>query len=570
MMTNQIGPCVEGHNCINPRLELRNEHKCPECKQIVHIVCGVFDVPSDKYYCTNCYKNLGDQATESEDDSVVIPLSCDGDDDANRNPVRDVVYSDNGDESHENASALTPDMIVGNLKIIPKDYFLLMIRNKNNQLRQKVNVEMQTKDTEWKRLKREVTREIANELQLMIIIHAQEIDLHMTVRGKPRKVQKFSEVGQCWADDGSIQNASKINRVMNTQFEESHAYECYMETVVMKKIGLQYDCSNPKKKGCIARMITRKRSDMFKVVNKRSENSHQKKISTNRISAEGNEEEQKKNIGDQGKPFQIVGEGWYTPDGSVYDNEEASSQSQDPYYQRTIMKLQSELKKKTKELREKTSKEGQMARSFRDSVKDHDREMMKDNGRVLKDIVASIVQPKKKKGKEKKKKKRVIKRKSSAEESDEDTAPLSAYMKKVIEKREQNAVVLSKIVQEKNKRFPKGKKAITKKKITKGKQKCVHDHNFYSGGYKEEPDKRYCKEDMGLHNTICKSCKKRFSHDVKDNQITPSISRPIYICIGRNKYSCKHGFCYDCYNIKVAGNNERGIMGRRCSRRKIT
>ena len=130
---------------------------------------------------------------------------------------------------------------------------------------------------------------------------------------------------------------------------------------------------------------------MFKVVNKRSENSHQKKISTNRISAEGNEEEQKKNIGDQGKPFQIVGEGWYTPEGSVYDNEEASSQSQDPYYQRTIMKLQSELKKKTKELREKTSKEGQMARSFRDSVKDHDREMMKDNGRVLKDIVASIV-----------------------------------------------------------------------------------------------------------------------------------------------------------------------------------
>ena len=63
------------------------------------------------------------------------------------------------------------------------------------------------------------------------------------------------------------------------------------------------------------------------------------------------------------------------------------------------MKLQSELKKKTKELREKTSKEGQMARSFRDIVKDHDREMMKDNGRVLKDIVASIVQPKKKKRK---------------------------------------------------------------------------------------------------------------------------------------------------------------------------
>ena len=126
-----------------------------------------------------------------------------------------------------------------------------------------------------------------------------------------------------------------------------------------------------------------------------------------------------------------MGEGWYKPDGTVYDNEEASSQSQDPYYQRTIMKLQSKLKKKTKELREKTCKEGQMARSFRDSVKDHDREIMKQNGRVLKDIVASIVQPKKKKGKEKKKK-RVIKRKSRAKESEEDTIPLSSYLKKVM------------------------------------------------------------------------------------------------------------------------------------------
>ena len=290
---------------------------------------------------------------------------------------------------------------------------------------------------------------------------------------------------------------------MNTQFEESHAYGCYMETMVMKKIRLQYDYSNPKKKGCKAQMVTRKRSDMFKVVNKRSENSHQKKISTNRISAEGNEEETKKNIGDQGKPFQIVGEGWYKPDGTVYDNEEASSQSQDPYYQRTIMKLQSELKKNTKELWEKTCKEGQMARSFRDSIKEQDRELMKQNGRVLDDIVASIVQPKKKKAKEKKKK-RVNKRKSRVEESEEDTIPLSSYIKRVMVKREKNTVVLSKIVQEKIERFPKRKNAVTKKKMTKGKRilpskkkvkpsECVHDHNFYSGGYKEETDRRYCK-----------------------------------------------------------------------------
>ena len=402
MQNVRKGRCVEGDNCINPSLELRSEHKCPECKQIVHIVCGVFYLPSDKYYCIKCYQK---QATDSEDsdstlvnDSVVITLPCEEDNDDTTNPVRNIVCSENVNES---TSALTPDIIDGGAKVIPKDYFLLMVRNDNNQLRQKVNVKMKTEDAEWKRLKQQVTSEIANELQLMIIIHAQEIDLHLNVRGKPRKIQKFSETGQSWADDGSVKNASKINRVMNTQFEESHAYECYMETVVMKRIGLQYDCSNPKKKGCIARMITRKRSDMFKVVNKRSEISHQKKISTNRLSVEGNEEEAKKNIGVGGKTFQIVGEGWYKPDGTVYDNDETSSQSQDPYYQRTIQKLKSELKKKTQQLREKTCKEGQIARSYRESIKEQDRTLMKQNGRVIDDIVVDIVKPKKKRRKRK-------------------------------------------------------------------------------------------------------------------------------------------------------------------------
>ena len=79
---------------------------------------------------------------------------------------------------------------------------------------------------EWKRLKQEVTNEISKKLHLMIIFHAQEINVCMNTRGKPKKVQKFTDIGQCWADDGSIINASKIIRVTNTQFEESNAYKC--------------------------------------------------------------------------------------------------------------------------------------------------------------------------------------------------------------------------------------------------------------------------------------------------------------------------------------------------------
>jgi len=203
---------------------------------------------------------------------------------------------------------------------------------------------------------------------------------------------------------------------------------------------------------------------------------------------------------------------------------------------------------------------------------------MKQNGRVIDDIVAAIVKPKKKKAKEMKKK-QVKKRKSRVEDTEIETISLSSYMKKVMEKRQKNAVVINKIVEEKNKKFPKKKKVARKRKTTHVKHmlpsqkqvassECVHDHTLYSGGYKEETDRRYCKKDMELFNINCTVCKKQFSYEVKEKKTTPSFSRPVYICIGRNKYNCYHGFCYDCYQTKVADNNENGIVGRRSSRRK--
>ena len=62
----------------------------------------------------------------------MITLPCEEDNDDTTNPVRHIVCSENVNES---TSALTPDMIEGGAKVIPKDYFLLMVRNDNNQLR---------------------------------------------------------------------------------------------------------------------------------------------------------------------------------------------------------------------------------------------------------------------------------------------------------------------------------------------------------------------------------------------------------------------------------------------------
>ena len=55
--------------------------------------------------------------------------------------------------------------------------------------------------------------------------------------------------------------------------------------------------------------MTQKKTDLFKVVNKGSKNSHQKPISTCIIGTEW--EEKKKKIGVGEELFQIVGKRWY-------------------------------------------------------------------------------------------------------------------------------------------------------------------------------------------------------------------------------------------------------------------
>ena len=46
---------LHGDRSVAPRSELSAEHKCPGCKQVVHILCGIFDEASDKYVCKNCH-----------------------------------------------------------------------------------------------------------------------------------------------------------------------------------------------------------------------------------------------------------------------------------------------------------------------------------------------------------------------------------------------------------------------------------------------------------------------------------------------------------------------------------
>ena len=37
--------------CLHPEQELRAEHKCQDCGNVVHVLCGVLDKERNKYVC---------------------------------------------------------------------------------------------------------------------------------------------------------------------------------------------------------------------------------------------------------------------------------------------------------------------------------------------------------------------------------------------------------------------------------------------------------------------------------------------------------------------------------------
>ena len=50
----QKGKCYARKLCMYPDMELRPEHKCPVCGELVHALCGDFNKQLDKYVCKIC------------------------------------------------------------------------------------------------------------------------------------------------------------------------------------------------------------------------------------------------------------------------------------------------------------------------------------------------------------------------------------------------------------------------------------------------------------------------------------------------------------------------------------
>ena len=152
------------------------------------------------------------------------------------------------------------------------------------------------------------------------------------------------------------------------------------------------------------------------------------------------------------------------------------------------------------------------------------------------------------------------KRKQTPRKLAEDNAPLSDYVKMCNEKKKRNTDVLERLGLIRNK---KNTAALKNKKAPK-RIRCTIDHRDICS-YKAEDDKRYLKEGNDLYDLHCIVCNRLFVEMEVAGCIVPTVARPLYICLGRNKFQCQYSYCYECYqNVAV---KENPIKERRRSNR---
>mgnify|MGYP001387803641 CR=1 FL=1 len=85
---------------------------------------------------------------------------------------------------------------------------------------------------------------------------------------------------------------------------------------------------------------------------------------------------------------------------------------------------------------------------------------------------------------------------------------------------------------------------------TESDNSCKANHNDLRGSFKEENDSGYFKKGFDMFGTSCIECKVQFK-PLKDGKCyVVNRKQSVFVCVGRNKYQCKHALCMKCYNDK--------------------
>ena len=86
---------------------------------------------------------------------------------------------------------------------------------------------------------------------------------------------------------------------------------------------------------------------------------------------------------------------------------------------------------------------------------------------------------------------------------------------------------------------------------TESEISCKANHNDLRGSYTEESDARYFEKGCDMYGSKCSICKVYLKAIEEGKCFVVGRKHSVWICIGRNRYQCKHALCQDCYNNRV-------------------
>ena len=235
-------------------------------------MCGYITAEGDKYECDSCHE----KNTSSVKDIVPSTVSTEEMSSKHKSKKLSVTSSPTIITAIDTASIVSTITETAGYTHIEKDYFISYDQN--------INTEIKKRDGDiWIELRKAVQKEIDSDIKSMMILRSQEVGLKVKKEGGQDNVTCWNDIGLAWRNDDSIDTAKKLYKVVHSTFDDKSGYEIYMETNIMNKLKLKYKDEEYKKKGCIARMIITRKSELNKLINKRSETTHQKKISRKRV-----------------------------------------------------------------------------------------------------------------------------------------------------------------------------------------------------------------------------------------------------------------------------------------------
>ena len=228
----------------------------------------------------NASQEESDTETENEDEEtrVTIVSRNDTNEEKETVPVSTAIVPQEITKNRTMSNCLISTItqsVEGNARFIPKDFFYKADQRVNLVYKEQYN-------NDWIALRDEIEKEIDEDVKLRMIRRAQQVGLCID----KKIVSSIKEIGQAFQNDDSIECATKINTILNADFRIRSGYERTIESVIMKRLNIQYTDHDSTAKGCVARMVVKRKCNIAKVINKRCNSSHQGKVSIKRSKEE--------------------------------------------------------------------------------------------------------------------------------------------------------------------------------------------------------------------------------------------------------------------------------------------